>query len=994
MADPLLFLAYAAAKWLQKGRRDEAAAAAELKERNKAAAEAKAANTIQYYGQDRTKPNSSPVLMTPMLQNSENYDIVYEKLGTADIKKVDPKSTQEPLFMTAKGQTGTKSYFEKQVIPTFGKFGDLSDFALKRVGSVVTTNGKSEEKFFPAPVIERIFPKEKDAKPKDNFIAQGTIIKDGEPVTVYAENIATLEAKYPDVQRPGQIQISDEQAKELGFGDTILPQKEKSFITPPPAQKLGQLFVGETKNGQIVYGENPRDVLDQGAVKVGEAENLGKDDDGDIKTGPITWRTKEVNKKAQSNFVDVIKVGPDGKGVGGVVAIPLSTYQQNPDGYIPQSDKAYTVSDPENPYTSSRNYNIPLSPTPAKENAKAMEIVDSPIDIKFKNRDGNNDRYYLTKDFKAQPLVSLQGFVDQKLPKKEDGSIDFQAAGMTPAKIDELGNYAARLIQKDATTVVDGVVVPNDVILNRRALEFEKAYPVLSKIPGLKKKIYDMVGMEAEETKAKIAEANALSPEGNPQGVIVAEIPTNVPSIKIPMAIPFAPKYTSMVELVLSELAPSGTAEDQREAEVVFSNLVNYERDRNGNTIMDENGGMRVAKYQPDFEFLNYTTQTKHAGTPLLSVYRNMIRPNKMRDLGNDQVEADIKRAFNEYVPDFDAGMTMIQSFLPQVGRNADRIYFEMQTDETGAAYERELQAQKAKADASQLALSYLGQMRQTFFRQDGSLIDMGTAMGQLYLAGDGLIYMSKQAIGTLVDKDIVQTALGTFDLQFKSVTESATSDEIERLAKDAGLSVDDYVRREDNARKEIYAMQNRPAADGGLLGLDSDDEMTKNFALRNYYRYMVAYSVAAAIQGGTGGRTISDQDVLNVLNAFKMEQLTSKAESEIAIIDAASDMLLNMGKHARALSEGGVRAFAARKLTELRIGSHGGNYTISSFEKRLEQPGKAKGSNPESDYTDRQLLIMLNRRLSAAEKVTELDKSSPAYKAMIADLKKQGQGT
>jgi hypothetical protein len=810
---------------------------------------------------------------------------------------------------------------------------------------------------------------------------------------VYAENVASLEAQYPDVQRPGQVQVSPAEAEKLGFKDVILPKKEKAFLPKPPAENLGQLFVGETKNGQIVYGDNPQAVLDQGAVKVGEAENLGKDDEGDIKTGPITWRTKEVNKQAQSNFVDVIKVGPDGKGVGGVIQIPLTTYQGNPSGFIPQSDTAYSVSDAENPRTSSRNYNIPLSPTSAKENKKALEIVDSPIDIKFRNRDGKDDRYFLTNDFKTQPLVSLQGFVDQKLPKKADGSIDFQAAGMTPAKIDELGNYAARLIQKDATTVVDGVVVPDDVILNRRALEFGKAYPVLSKIPGLKKKIYDIVGMQVAETKARIAENNAVSPEGDPQGVVVAEIPTNTPSLKIPLAIPFAPKYAGMVELVLAELAPSGTAEDQRSAEVVFSNLVNYERDRNGNVIMNENGGMQVAKYQPDFEFLNYVAQTKHAGAPLLSVYRNMIRPNKMRDLGNDQVEANIKRAFNEYVPDFDAGMTMIQSFLPQVGRNADRIYFEMQTNETGAAYERELQAQKAKADAAQLAVNYLGQMRQTFFRENGSLIDMGTAMGQLYLAGDGLIYMSKQAIGTLVDKDIVQTALGTFDLQFKSVTESATAGEIERLAKDAGLSVDAYVRREDNARKEIYAMQNRPAADGGILGLDSDDEMTKNFALRNYYRYMVAYSVAAAIQGGTGGRTISDQDVLNVLNAFKMDQLTSKAESEIAIIDAASSMLMDMGKHARALSEGGVRAFSARKLTELRMGEHGGNYTIGSFESRLEQPGKTKGFNPETAYTKRQLLIQLNLRLPAGEKVKELDKESPAYKAMIADMKKQGQG-
>ena len=116
------------------------------------------------------------------------------------------------------------------------------------------------------------------------------------------------------------------------------------------------------------------------------------------------------------------------------------------------------------------------------------------------------------------------------------------------------------------------------------------------------------------------------------------------------------------------------------------------------------------------------------------------------------------------------------------------------------------------------------------------------------------------------------------------------------------------------------------------------------------------------------------------------MEQLTSQAKSEIAIIDAAIEMLTNMGKFSRALSQGGVTAFAARKLGELKLGSHGGNYTIRSFSSRLEQPGKVKGTfNIDNELNKEQQLMLYNRGKPDSEKVTELPpKDSAEYKAFV----------
>lgn len=994
MADPLLFAAYAAGKWLEKQNRLQAEEAKRKSDLLKEEAKQKAENTIQYYVRPKGDPTAQPVLLTPMLQDKDNYDIVYEKLGTAPIQKVDPKAVQEPLYWSPTlKQTGTKSFFEQKVVPQLGKWGTVDDFKLQQVGTSVVKGTTVENKWFPTPLLDRIIPKDEEAKKL--VIAQGTIVdKAGQPQTVYAETVAALEIKYPDAQRVGQVKVSPDAAKiALGVKDVgFLSTELKSFPAARPKDKkeAPNIIVGQTKEGRFVFGEDVAAVVDQGAVKTGQAKDLGLDNEGKIQTGSITWFTPEEKDKGDTKqFVSVRELGEDGQPKSNKqTEIPLWKFQENPDAYEP------IVGFQVNPDGTRSSIDIGIKSS--SDLSEALAAVDSPIYIEYKDRNGKPSKYYLTREFKNTPLVSLQGLIDQRLPKKPDGSIDFTAAGMTPTRVDELATYAANLIKKDAAVVVDGVFVPNDVILNRRALDFENAYPVLSRIPGLKQKVQIMVGMDAEETIRRVAEKNSVADDGTPQGVVVAERPTNDPTIDMPIAVPYDPKYQNMVDLVLTELAPSGSPAEVKAAKNIFPDLVDYERDATGSVVTNPDGSMRVAKRQPDFDFLNYLSATKHAGTPLLSVYRNMLRPNKMRELGNDQVETDIKRAFNEYVPTFDAGMTMISSFLPRVGRNADRIYFEMQTEGTGAVYEKEKEAQKAKADASQLAVSYLSNMRLTFF-DNGKLIDMGTAMGQLYLAADGLVYMGKQAIGRaakVLDSNIMQEAMDSFDKTFISITESSTTAQIEKAAKEKNMSVNEFITAEDAARKEIIAMQNRAAKDGGIVGLESDDNVTRNLALRNYYRYMVAYSVAAAIQGGTGGRTISDQDVLNVLEAFKMDSYTAKAESELAIIDAAISMLTDMGKHATALSQGGEIAFSARKLSELRLGSHGGNYTIRSFSERLEQPGKPGSTvNVENELSDRQLLMQLNMRLPADKQVTELDKTSPEYKRMIAELNKKQQG-
>ena len=87
----------------------------------------------------------------------------------------------------------------------------------------------------------------------------------------------------------------------------------------------------------------------------------------------------------------------------------------------------------------------------------------------------------------------------------------------------------------------------------------------------------------------------------------------------------------------------------------------------------------------------------------------------------------------------------------------------------------------------------------------------------------------------------------------------------------------------------------------------------------------MIAYRVAAAMQGGTGGRTISDQDVQNVLNFLRMDNLTSRAAEEYAILEDLKGEMLLMAQRGAALSastdtkEGAQTVFNALILEDMR---------------------------------------------------------------------------
>jgi len=968
MADPLIIAAYAAAKWLQKGRREDAAAAAELKEQQKAAAAAKAETTIQQFVRLKGSPTSQIVPLTPMLKNPENYDIVYEKLGTGNIQRVDPESTQEPLFMTATGQTGPKSFFEKQVIPTFGKFGDVSDFGLKRVGSVVTTNGKAENKFFPNPIIDKLFPKTEDV-----FIAQGTIVgKDGQPQTVYANTVAALETKHPDVQRPGQVKVSPDFAlgalgKDAGF---LSPQK-KTFPAAAPKADLGNIIVGQTKEGEFVYGKDVAAVRGQGAVKFGQAKNEGLTPDDKIKTGSISWFTpdKEETKKESKQFVTVYKLDENGERIDDKQDdIPLYAYREAPSKY--ERVVAY-----EKDETGARK-TIDIGSASAAKGA--MDVADSLFDIKHKDGEGKKQHFVISTKGSATPQTQLTKFRNwiENLPRKPDGTPDWTTAGLDDDGITKIRNYAVNLIAANTlyTDPNTGVSVPSLTLLADQHLELQSRFNVLSNIPQLEEAVKKRVGLEDEAVNRELTKRNSTSGDGNAQSVVVAKVPQNLPAtvldpnaspdapavpVKIPVAIPFDPKYNNTVAFVMSQLAPNQTEREVEDAKLAFKTLVNFERNPNGSIKTGPQGQVVIAKDQPKLDFVDYLVKTKDTGsTPFFTSFQNMLKLGSERKVTNAAVEADIKMAFNTaFTGDFEGAMSVVSAFSPRFGRARTRLMFRQMTGKNDALFEKERDSRNQQAESAVNAINVIDKMMGTYYTRDGQFIDVNTTLGQFYVSLDGAVHLFQQTMENVIpglvsidQSQAVTAAQNTIfgndrngKPSFMSIVDNQLpAADMLALANERGYqTVAKFLDAERTARQKNMAMFNGPVEDGGVAsGLGSNNEVVKNLALRNYYRFMVAYTMASAIQGGTGGRTISDQDVQNILRALKMDSALGQASTEVEILQAAKEMLVDIQKHADAIGKGGMRAYAAMKVQELSVGSVGSNIRIDEIAERLEQGG------------------------------------------------------
>jgi len=1010
MADPLLLLAYGAARFFEKGRREDAADAQALATQQKAQQEEQAANVVHEWGY--TADDTDKTFLTKRqpgaVGHGKGWTTTRRRIGgkNKDIKEVSPNTEQsQKLYQDETGTIDFMSAFEDKR-SVFGTMPNLTHVGF----GFRNKDGKLEPNYFP----DHLAKKAKPSKEKNVFLFRGVDTDDN---TVYGATKANVEAK----AKPGsvsQVSLSPTQIRSVApdIDVAALPTAKVDPVTvstPKGEGKRLRYVVTNPNSGERLYFKTFNDAIKAGHLKKDiKSQEVEGPQDAPVVVGGIKIIGKEDTTKV-TMMVDAVKKGFESEGSN---PITLEEYNSNPGVYTP-TGQAYEL----NPDTDARvsKPGAILSISDAKNAIKSSQaFYRSP---KYTNALNKEERFEVPLDTQTsgKPATQLrlmtQWINSGTLPRKE-GKVDWQQAGYDEAGLNDLVKYLGVTMKQETQlrTSTGERITPARVVRNTEA--YVKAnYPDLyENIPFLKDELRMQLLLEKRKAHNYNKVLHERSLVGTVQNTLTANVPVTLPPeisngqpgdagvpVMVPFPVPFNAKFNKDVQLVLQTVAPNATVElnvetgdfefkggsdsDYESAVNVVKDLVVYEYEADGTTPKKgPNGQVIISEKQPNLEFVNYLrTSTEVDGTPYYATWRKLVGGEGGSD--NEQVNASVKRRFSEtHGGDFDKGTAIIKAFMPSnLGTESDAFLYAQITGKSVDALDKEREGRIQQADSAAMTVTTFNQMEQTFFTDDGKFIDMNTFMGNLYVGLDGAMYMFRQlpfvdrllqtgGLKQLNDSqafDIAKNQLIGQDSNgrryFNSILDNATDERIEELAKAEGMNVVAYRERELKARQENMASLDRPPSDGGIQGIDSKNEVIKNLALRNFYRYMVAYQMAAAIQGGTGGRTVSDQDVQNILKALKLNAPMGKASTELTIIRAARKLLVGIEKHSRAVGNGGENAYAALTFQALSIGTTPGKLTSSMIASKLAVAGPAGTDNNSENSTqmsDQEKLDKINQ--------------------------------
>ena len=512
-------------------------------------------------------------------------------------------------------------------------------------------------------------------------------------------------------------------------------------------------------------------------------------------------------------------------------------------------------------------------------------------------------------------------------------------------------------IRNLATTVVsaatkpmtrDGVVVQSmDLVLQQDPREYLRGkYKTLSNLPGmfeaLEQATFDMphkdLDLTIQENKAK-NETTIVTKQSTGDGNI-AHLATGVSNKDLNGSTDGVADYsgTGTLDQLGQRLLSMGVEKNDVDI-FVQEGVVNFD---------SVDGKLVRSKDQPRIQFIDYLFNTKVGGTGR-SYYDVLQGVFAKRDSTTyNQVETEVLQRFMEDYGDIDDKvMFMTKTSNQFVGTGAPRRAFKLQSVLKADSL-AELQADnKARNQAFKNAVTFLKGSVQSYRNADGELIPFGAVAGQLVLTVDGILHFGGQILSPLLEK--LYTGFSPFtaeaDTLVNTIRASALGENkiftsfldlpVEQQRKEAarrGVDFETFRQQQKDARTELEKEFNTLVTKEAKGG----DDQSFRLAMRGYYRFMAAYAMASAMQGGTGGRTISDQDVLNFLKAFNQGNFFSDPATEEAVLKSILVQMEQQEYLTRKLSQGGPEAAAIFALQNFPDGDEAFNFTLNELSARV----------------------------------------------------------
>ena len=241
------------------------------------------------------------------------------------------------------------------------------------------------------------------------------------------------------------------------------------------------------------------------------------------------------------------------------------------------------------------------------------------------------------------------------------------------------------------------------------------------------------------------------------------------------------------------------------------------------------------------------------------------------------------------------------------------------------------------------------------------------TFVGNLELALDAAPVVFRGVTGAL--GNFLNTASGGDIVSYYDKNIDSLLDEL--AANNPDMRIDSASDLGRTGRQKVKAILNDIAKEIDDAG---NDEAKRQLAVRQLNIVTLVYKLSSVLQGGTGGRTISDNDVAIILQAMRQSPL-STADQQAAVVREIVKLAREIKVRAEHLSSNDPHKVAAYMyFTGLSAMTDQGVYhkelTASNIAARLARPGRGPQPSPEQLAA-----IVANMRVQGGDNTSLADK-------------------
>ena len=561
---------------------------------------------------------------------------------------------------------------------------------------------------------------------------------------------------------------------------------------------------------------------------------------------------------------------------------------------------------------------------------------------------------------------------------------------------------ASRFFKKDFSKT-DGVTMfrnlpknPTDALSKIKSLLGNQG---IAKINNFDNIVLNAAGMLGEEAAKELL---ATAPVGEGESVLVVKGKAKKPDGTNAGTFMIGTNYPTEFKKIVTEILPQYIkSNDDDKITSTIASLIQTKKDANGGMLFttneegkqvrvlaDEQGLLTFIKDLNNKVIIGKKVNMKgvNRNATYLDAFFSIIHPYPRNSpVGN--VKGDVRNyilsSFNALATNnFTEARKLIEGFTDANRSRVDQTIEQLHGGDTNNRIV--LQEIKGKATSAFNAIITIDAMEGTY-QVRGKDIDINTQQGELIVKLSGMkeagmkvwrFFKGEKAMdivassvedvnNALVNQGDVYDSINLNDpaeIEARKKNQAALAEVKEIMKGNLGKGTDIMQRAgvgEPSGFVKSMPKRWRDAYSQGKLG----KEVIRKLAIRQYHKYMLAYQLAAAIQGGTGGRTISDQDVQNILSALNFGFFT-EPELERATLQEAKKMMTSIYEYNTALATKDTQVqYSAIRARELLFEGNKYSYLGIGNNPSTKIAGFANGVEARRYFIEKRLLNTKNTK-------------------------------